>query len=610
MTRIALLAFLASSAVFAQENFISGQGARMVLGQKTFTEQAPAASQNIIGSPRGVAAAGNILVVVDSNRVGAQPNNNRILIYRDLPRILNEPRAEVPQGTECPACLGEASVVLGQQDFVTTDLIRTPSAQNVRSPIGVAYNGQYLAIADTDFNRILVWRSLPTTNYQNADIVIGQANFTSSTPGLSATQLRGPQGVWLDSQNNLWVADTGNDRVLFFGVPSQNGQSATIVLGQKDFTSKEALLGQIFVEAKQSNLRTPMSVTTDGTHLFVSDLGFNRVLIWNSIPTSNAALPDVVLGQKDFATVTANNSTQLCDSNGTLTDGTLTYPVRCNRTLNWPRYALSDGRRLFIADSGNDRVLVYDRIPLLNGAAADSVLGQFTFEINQSSDSAEPLRVSSSDSFRTPHALAWDGINLYVTDVFNRRVLVYTPGDFALPVTAVRNSASTEVFAVGGVAIGGAPGIDEELKIKIKFQDSEKEYTYKTQKDDFPLNIAREFVAQINGDGGNPAVIATLNGSNVILTSRFPGPVGNQIELSVTVPATATTVMSASGSTLSGGQDAARIAPFTLVTILGENLADQTASVAVNEPLPTELGGVQVYFNGIRAPIQSVSPKI
>jgi uncharacterized protein (TIGR03437 family) len=72
---------------------------------------------------------------------------------------------------------------------------------------------------------------------------------------------------------------------------------------------------------------------------------------------------------------------------------------------------------------------------------------------------------------------------------------------------------------------------------------------------------------------------------------------------------TAALVATASGSTLSGGGDAASIAPGTIVSILGSNLAFQTASADPNaNNLPTKLGGTQVYFNGIPAPLQLVSP--
>ena len=57
-------------------------------------------------------------------------------------------------------------------------------------------------------------------------------------------------------------------------------------------------------------------------------------------------------------------------------DGTALFPRAAPRLSHFPRYALSDGTRLFIADGGNDRVLVYNTIPTTNGAAADMILGE------------------------------------------------------------------------------------------------------------------------------------------------------------------------------------------------------------------------------------------
>jgi uncharacterized protein (TIGR03437 family) len=60
-----------------------------------------------------------------------------------------------------------------------------------------------------------------------------------------------------------------------------------------------------------------------------------------------------------------------------------------------------------------------------------------------------------------------------------------------------------------------------------------------------------------------------------------------------------------------GGAAAAELAPGTLVSIFGSNLADTTATATpdANGNYPTtNFNGVQVYFDGIRAPILSVSP--
>jgi uncharacterized protein (TIGR03437 family) len=67
----------------------------------------------------------------------------------------------------------------------------------------------------------------------------------------------------------------------------------------------------------------------------------------------------------------------------------------------------------------------------------------------------------------------------------------------------------------------------------------------------------------------------------------------------------------AASSTLSGGGDAAQIAPGTIVSVTGTNLSFHFASADPKQnPLPNTLGGTQVYFNGIAAPLVMVSPNV
>src|SRR5262249_30492771 len=141
-------------------------------------------------------------------------------------------------------------------------------------------------------NRILIWNNISgLTNNANADVVIGQPDFKSvSIPGQvpNAKSLRGPQGVWIQN-GKLFIADTQNHRVLIYNsIPTQNGVAADVVLGQKDFsTFVEPDISQARVDAQPTNMLNPVSVTSDGVRLYVTDLGHNRVLIWNRIPTSN-----------------------------------------------------------------------------------------------------------------------------------------------------------------------------------------------------------------------------------------------------------------------------------------------------------------------------------
>lgn len=610
---------LAAGAICAPaQQFFTGQAARLVIGQKPFTAQEPGTSERLLGSIGGVAYAGDTLVVADSNKLGGTPQNHRILIYRNVGGFVPGRKSEFPQEDyRCPACVGEANVVLGQPDFTTNEL--RPAAQNtLRAPVGVAYNGRTLAVADTDNNRVLIWRSLPTTNQQNADFVVGQPNFTSTAAGTSDKRLRGPQAVWLDSANGLWVADTSNDRVLYFGEVTSNEPAAKVVIGQPDFNGNQQQGRLLDPIVKAESMLAPSGVMTDGQKLYVSDLGLNRVLIWNSIPSANNRPADIVIGQPDMVSAISNNSSKLCASNGTGADGKETYPARCAATLSLPRAAYSDGRRLFVADAGNDRVLVFNEVPRADGVAADVTLGQADPKLNQASDSAEPERVSSTDSFRTPVSLAWDGENLYVADTYNRRVVLYTPGEFGLPLTAVRNAASPEVYARGSIVFSGELKKDDELIVKIgndEVKDAEgdvvdpTEYKYKVKDGDDFDDVIDAFIGLLATD---PYVIATPNKDfqAIIFTARAGGVFGNDVTLASAVsPDTSTTVLTTSGANLTGGQNAARVAPFAIITILGENLADQETDISpLDAPLPFEKGGVEVFVDGKRIPIIAASP--
>ena len=354
-------------------NFVTGQGARLVIGQSTFTAQEAGASDTIFGGVGGLAYFGGKLYITGTNRLGLTPLNHRVLIL-DVTGF-PQPLDEIPAFSgRCPVCVGQAEVVLGQPDFTGTDYHL--SQDGLRLPTAVATNGTVLAVADTSNNRVLLWNSIPTTNGKPADVVLGQSSFDSvKAVTVDSKSLRAPQGVWIQD-GRLFVADTQNHRVLIWNsIPTQNEQPADVVVGQANMNvAVEPDLTLATIEAKADTLLNPVSVTSDGVRLYVSDLGHNRVLIWNSIPTTNGRPADVVIGQKDFTGSIANDVETLCDP---LTDsqgnvqtnpdtGDTLYPARCGRTLNFPRYALSDGTRLFLADGGNDRVLVYNQIPTQN----------------------------------------------------------------------------------------------------------------------------------------------------------------------------------------------------------------------------------------------------
>jgi len=641
---------LAFSSLIEAQGFVNGQAARAVLGQRAFSfgecansdcSGSHGANQQLLGGASGLAWA-NVngtpeLFVADSNFIGATPNNNRIMVFNT--NQIPGPHDDVAlfpatnSNPACPLCGYLAAFQLGQPDFNSNAPGRnkapypgtvngSPGTQGYMStPTGVATDGTVLAVADTNNNRVLIWKTVPQSSNVPPDLVLGQPDFTTlgsaDVHAQNASSMRGPQGVWIQN-GKLFVADTTNNRVLIWNsIPTSNNQPADIVLGQPNFTS----VG-LPSQAAANNMSGPVSVTSDGTRLYVADLGFNRVLIWNHIPTSNGQPADVVVGQPDMNSSTANNKTKLCASVGTDSNGNPQYPDRCAATLDFPRYALSDGTRLFVADGGNDRVLIFNSIPTSNGASANIVLGQDDFYSDLVTNQAATIIsttvdiTGSVDTIPSPMALAWDGTNLYVSDPSNRRVLVFSPGDTTLAPHSIVNAASRIIRQTGFVQLSGTIVANDTVTITI----ASKSYTYTVKSNDTLQSVAQGLINLINANGGDPNVIAFAGpvSNTVFLDARNTNIGLNSVSLAASSSNTADITTTVSGAYLTGG-NAAMLAPGALVEIDGTNLADNTydpcnfntATDTCQNPtawLPLSLGGAEVSIDGVNTPLMKVSP--
>ena len=127
--------------------------------------------------------------------------------------------------------------------------------------------------------------------------------------------------------------------------------------------------------------------------MYVSELGNRRVLVFNldenNQLTSKTA--NNVIGQPDFFTNTAGTTqNKLNTTHGIAIDST--------------------NQRLYVADSGNRRVLVFDTQNITNGMNAAYVIGQPDFTSNPSAVTQNGLAY--------PYDVDYDNTNnrLYVVD--------------------------------------------------------------------------------------------------------------------------------------------------------------------------------------------------
>jgi hypothetical protein len=353
----------------------NNQLADLVIGQPSFVAE----------SDRGYSGQSALSVDVAASAGGvwiADPTKQRVLGFSPLP------------STGDPV----ASGIVGRPAVTDNSAVGTPTSSNLGSfAYAVGYGGNVLVVADGDRNRVLIWNPAPTVAGEAADVVVGQPNMTSSSSGNGAAQMNLPMSVWTDG-TRLIVGDRGNYRILIWNtLPTSDGQAADVVLGQTNF-AMSVMPGS----PSASSVFMPTAVLYDGARLFVADLMFNRVLVWDGLPSVNNEPADFVLGQQSFTAMSSLAAS----------------PTTFNGPTGLARYS----NALLVADSVNDRVVVFQPLPTTTGSSASLVLGQADLNTAATPGSQPPTQ----GSFDGPEGLAIVGNTLFVADDGNRRVVRFT----------------------------------------------------------------------------------------------------------------------------------------------------------------------------------------
>ncbi|MBU1642826.1 hypothetical protein KKE54_05650 [bacterium] len=291
-----------------------------------------------------------------------------------------------------------ASIVIGQKNFSGSDSQET-AANNVRTPYGnpTVVDGM-LYLPDFGNNRVLGYNAVPANSGEWADFVVGQRNLTNSFSGSDEYQNNGIKTVTV-AKGKLLVTDRGNSRILIYNRrPLFEPAKADVVVGQIDF-------GRSSPGLADNRLNLPESLYVADDRLIVADSKNNRVLIWNTIPTASGAAADIVLGQMNFY-------------NNTVID-----PPSA-KSLNFPTAVWSNGTQLIVLDAGNNRILIWSTFPTADNQAADIVLGQLYFTQNEANQGGEPSESTLSFS-ADGGGLCSNGSQLFVSDSGNNRILIW-----------------------------------------------------------------------------------------------------------------------------------------------------------------------------------------
>ncbi len=304
-----------------------------------------------------------------------------------------------------------ADIIIGQPDFEHEgrNAKGTPNAATLNVPTGVAFGKKALAVADAWNHRVLIWLEVPTQSHQPADIVLGQADFSSMEinrgKGPTANTLNWCYGVSIIDER-LVVSDTGNRRVLIWNeIPTRNAQPADMVIGQYDFESRDENAGE---EAGPLGLRWAHQVAQSDGQLMVSDAGANRILVWRKWPDSPGTPADYVIGQADFNGLEHNQGNYWPHA------GALNMPYGLASTKDW----------VIAADTANSRLVGWRPDDLAQAAKAVGLAAQKDF----GSKGDNRWKMAVRDSLCWPYGVTICDRTLIIADSGNNRIMLW---DFA-----------------------------------------------------------------------------------------------------------------------------------------------------------------------------------
>ena len=411
-------------------------------------------------------------------------------------------------------------------------------------------------------------------NYQGLMMTVAGANylFGIGDGGVATSaELYLPASAALDAAGNLYIADTGTNRVRKV---SSSGAISTVAGTGVAAPGGEATL------AYTTPLMTPTAVAVDRFgNLLIVETGANRI-----------------------REVAADGRIRTIAGTGTAGLGPDGLPPT-ETQLRAPRgLCLDNSGNAYVVDSGNHRVLFVPAIGAVDTAAGNGAAGW------AGDGGSAPVA-----QLNQPTACATDSRGgLYIADTGNQRIRkVDATGMIATLAGTGAAGYSGDEGPAAAALLNGPAGLTVDGDGTLFISDSGNHTIREVTADGLIHTIAGTGAEGFWGDGG-AALSASLDSPGGILADgsgdlyfadtrnnrvRQLVPTG-MVAVETAAPPAALTVVNA--ASLAPGA----LAPGEVVTIFGTSMGPQTGvSANPTGPLGTQLAGVQVLFDSTPAPI-------
>jgi len=400
---------------------------------------APGVAQAMAGDPVNTATGGFTQSATDLSIPGFGPSLGFTRTYDALAA-----QQQTQAGTPGPLGYGWtdnwASSLAGSRpvpgDLYTLDGLGTSNGNGgpaalapLDSPQGVLSAGGNLYIADTDGQRVQEVAGSSGTQWGIAMIAGDVYTIAGSATGVAGTSgdggaagqalLAAPQGVAMDAAGNLYIADTGNNRIQ--EIAKASGTISTVAGSASGSPGTSGDGGA----ATSALLKSPAGITlSTGGDLYIADTGNNRV---QKVAASSGTM-------STFAGSAAGTS-GLSGDGGAATSALLKAPAGV---------ALSSAGDLYIADTGNNR------IPKV--AASSGIISTFAGSATGTSGHTGDGGPAASAFLNGPAGVTVSGAgDVYIADTNSNRVQeVASAGgtQFGIMMTA------GDVYTIAGSANG------------------------------------------------------------------------------------------------------------------------------------------------------------